>query len=289
MLSLLVQIDSSKWMSNVLSETKPIDSLYTIFNVHRDISFVTQALSREGNGLLVRPFRFQNKKTKRKKGKNESEKINCYKYKSYLGPFQVFSSVIDCKLYPREHISGLELENIWKIFHLLVIGRSGPSPPQLSPSPGAAAINERSSFPGWYARPIRRPTFIKEARGSRVSFVQHRHPGIVTSPGRWSSARKPVPSSTGFLCRLSPFYEDTKRSWTPLSAFRAACTVFGIAVELILEAGPDLFPRSIFEMWEEGGESTRFEEKKKHEEKKVISNFSCSLFRCREKLKLEKF
>lgn len=31
------------------------------------------------------------------------------------------------------------------------------------------------------------------------------------------------------------------------------------------------------------------EEKKKHEEKKVISNFSCSLFRCREKLKLEKF
>lgn len=229
------------------------------------------------------------KQENEKKEKNESEKINCYKYKSYLGPFQVFSSVIDCKLYPREHISGLELENIWKIFHLLVIGRSGPSPPQLSPSPGAAAINERSSFPGWYARPIRRPTFIKEARGSRVSFVQHRHPGIVTSPGRWSSARKPVPSSTGFLCRLSPFYEDTKRSWTPLSAFRAACTVFGIAVELILGAGPDLFPRSIFEMWEEGGESTRFEEKKKHEEKKVISNFSCSLFRCREKLKLEKF
>lgn len=194
------------------------------------------------------------KQENEKKEKNESEKINCYKCKSYLGPFQVFSSVIDCKLYPREHISGLELENIWKIFHLLVIGRSGPSPPQLSPSPGAAAINERSSFPGWYARPIRRPTFIKEARGSRVSFVQHRHPGIVTSPGRWSSARKPVPSSTGFLCRLSPFYEDTKRSWTPLSAFRAACTVFGIAVELILEAGPDLFPRSIFEMWEEDGE-----------------------------------
>lgn len=129
MLSLLVQIDSSKWMSNVLSETKPIDPLYTIFNVHRGINFVTQALSREGNGLLVRPFRLQKKKTKRKKGKNESEKINCYKCKSYLGPFQVFSSVIDCKLYPREHISGLELENIWKIFHLLVIGRSGPSPP----------------------------------------------------------------------------------------------------------------------------------------------------------------
>ena len=70
MLSLLVQIDSSKWMSNVLSETKPIDPLYTIFNVHRGISFVTQALSREGNGLLVRPFRFQNKKTKRKRKMN---------------------------------------------------------------------------------------------------------------------------------------------------------------------------------------------------------------------------
>lgn len=69
------------------------------------------------------------KQENEKKEKNESEKINCYKCKSYLGPFQVFSSVIDCKLYPREHISGLELENIWKIFHLLVIGRSGPSPP----------------------------------------------------------------------------------------------------------------------------------------------------------------
>lgn len=96
-----------------------------------------------------------NKKKKKKKNRNKTEKINCYKCKSYLGPFQVFS-VIDCKLYPKGAYLGWNSKIFEKYFiYSQSVDLDPPSlpPSQLSPSRGGAAINERSSFPGWYARP----------------------------------------------------------------------------------------------------------------------------------------
>lgn len=54
------------------------------------------------------------------------------------------------------------------------------------------------------------------------------------------------------------FTKTRNASWAPLSAFRAACTVFGIAVELIFEANP-VFSPSIFEMKRKGRTQRRLD------------------------------